>query len=153
MVPILIIKGGYGLTWDTAAGIFADDPYIEVDGCRIYYTIFEGDWEDGRHWTILSHFNAIKKQIWGYAKWNTDENARHIFKGNTAIGRLYSIKGKSGYYNIIKPYISNDCKDYLYTLESIRISGTDYSVEKGFFFITENPVEFFWVGEIFLNVE
>jgi len=152
VLPILIIKGGYGLTWDTAAGIFADNPYIETDDCRIYYTLFEGDWEDGQHWTILSHFKAVEKHIWGCTERNTEEDARHIFNGHTAIGRFYSIKGKNGYCNIIKPYISNDIQADLYTLKSVRISGIEYPVEKGFFFITENPVEFFWVGETFLNV-
>ena len=152
-LPFVMLHGNYGFTWTMAAGIFSDNPYFDTGDCRIYYTVFEGDWEDGRHWYSLSHFKVVERHFWGYTVWDEDASAKHIFDGTTAIGRFYSVKGKNGYYNMICHYIGNQIPEYIATLENIRISGIEYPIEKGFFFITEQPVEFFWVGEKFLNVE
>ena len=39
IVPIQILKGNYGFTPEMAAGLFADNPYIDTGDYRIYYTM------------------------------------------------------------------------------------------------------------------
>lgn len=153
MLPFSIHNGDYGFTWEMAAGVFADETYIDTGDYRIYYHTFEGDWEDGRHWYSLSHFKIIEKHFWGFTVWDEHETAQHVFHGHTAVGRFYSIKGKDGYYNIIYHYVGNQIPDYIVTIESVSINGVEYEVQDGFFFITPEPVEYFEIGDFFLNVE
>jgi len=152
-LPFAIEKGEYGFTWDLAAGLLADDPYIDTGDYRIYYNLIEGDLEDGRHLRGLHLFKVVEKHLWGFTVWDEYESAQHIFNGNTAVGRLYTVKGKNGYYNLIRGYISNQIPDYLWTIESVSILGVEYEVQDGFFFITPEPVRYFIVDDLFLNVE
>ena len=71
-VPVLMLyltfaiqEGYYGFTPDMAAGVFADDEYIDTGDYRIYYFMFEGDWDDGRHWSQLQGFKPVKKNFFG----------------------------------------------------------------------------------------
>ena len=152
-LPFAIQKGKYAFTWEMAAGLFADDPYIDTGDCRIYYNLLEGDWENGRNWQCLHLFRVVEKHLWRFTVWDEHESAQHIFNGNTAVGRLYTVKGKNGYYNLIRSYISNQIPEYLVTVESVRILGVEYEVQDGFFFITPEPVEYFFIEELYLNVE
>ena len=69
------------------------------------------------------------------------------------VGRLYSIEGKNGYYNLLKFNIGGELQDSLLTLQTVSISGVEYPVEQGVFFITPEPVRYFNVGDFFLDVE
>lgn len=153
VLPFAIQSGDYGFTWDMAAGVFANDPYIDTGDYRVYYSVFEGDWEDGRHWYSLSTFRPVEKHIWGFTVSEEDYESDVILYNNTMVGRLYSIKGRYGYYNLIRNSMYNPIPDFILTIESVSISGVEYAVENGFFFITPEPVEYFEIGDIFLNVE
>ena len=147
------LHGRYGYTWNMAAGVFADDAYFDTGDYRIYYHVFEGDWEDGRHWYSLSTFKPVEKHIWGFTVSEEDYESDVILYNCYMVGRLYSIKGKHGYYNVIKNVVGNGVPDFIYTIETVSIQGIEYKVEKGVFFITPEPVEYFMIGEYFLNVE
>ena len=64
-LPFAIHDGGYGFTPDMAAGSYADSEYIDTGDYRIYYFTFEGDFDDGRHWSELQGFKPVKKHFWG----------------------------------------------------------------------------------------
>ena len=153
MLPCAIHDGHYGFTWDMAAGVFADEAYFDTGDYRIYYHVFEGDWEDGRHWYSLSTFKPVEKHIWGFTVSEEDYEADVILYNYQLVGRLYSIKGRNGYYNVIKNVIGSNVPDFIQTIESVSIQGIEYEVQNGVFFITPEPVEYFMIGEYFLNVE
>lgn len=152
-LPFAIQDGSYGFTWDMAAGIFADDTYFDTDDYRIYYHVFEGDWDDGRHWYSLSTFKPVEKHFWGFTVSEEDYESDVILYNYQMVGKLYSIKGKNGYYNMIKNTVGSGVPDFIYTIESISIQGVEYQVQSGVFFITPEPVEYFKIGEHFLHVE
>ncbi len=160
-LPALLQSGRYGFTAEMAAGAFADNPYIDTGDYRIYYSMFEGDWEDGRHWYSLSNFRPVQKHFWGCTVSLEDYEYRIILQNRTMVGKLYTIKGKHGYYNLwmhssvggAYPGIPEE----LLTLTEIRLGWKLYSetypVENGFFFITPTPIDFFVVGDTFYHVE
>lgn len=150
-LPFLIHGRDYGFTPAMAADVSADKPYIDTGDYRIYYGSFEGDWDDGRHWYGLSHFIPVHKHFWGCTVSNEDYESEYIIQDRTVVGLLYSIKGRHGYYNLIKS-LAGENPEYILTLETVSIYGVEYEVQHGFFFITPEPVEFFEVGDVFLNV-
>lgn len=152
-LPFALHEGNYGFTWDMAAGIFADNSYFDTGDYRIYYHVFEGDWEDGRHWYSLSTFRPVEKHLWGFTVSEEDYESDVILYNYQMVGKLYSIKGKNGYYNIIKNVLGSGVPDFICTIESISIQGIEYQVQSGVFFITPEPVEYFKIGEHFLHVE
>ena len=152
-LPFAIHEGNYGLTWDMAAGVFADDTYFDTGDYRIYYHVFEGDWDDGRHWYSLSTFRPVEKHLWGFTVSEEDYESDVILYNSRMVGKLYSIKGKNGYYNVIKNVVGSSVPDFIHTIESVSIQGIEYKVEKGVFFITPEAVEYFKIGDYFLNVE
>jgi len=164
VLPFAIHNGTYGFTPEMAAGGLSDCPYIDTGDYRIYYGIFEGDWEDGRHWSDLSYFRVVKKHFWGCTVVDLDTISRIITKQNYIVGRVYSIKGNDRYYNIIvksKIYHAEkpagpmvwDIPEELVTAESITISGSNYTLEKGFLFTTAEPVKYFKIDEHWYDIE
>ncbi len=153
LLPFLIQSGNWGLTPESAAGIFSEYPYIDTGDCRIYYTVFEGELENGQHWISLSNFRPVRKQLWGWSVSEKDYESSIILHNLEMAGRLYSIKGKNGYYNLIQNVNSNNMRIDMLTLQEVKVNGKLYKVEKGFFFITPEPVEAFWLGEAFMRVE
>lgn len=154
-LPFAIHNGSYGFTPEMAGGVFSehDHPYIDTGDYRIYYSCFEGDLVDGRHWSILSSFRPVEKHFWGCTVSEDDYQRDVILEGRTLVGYFYSIKGKDGYYNLIKGVFDDDNSNYIVTIESVTIDGKAYDVQNGFFFITPEPVEYFQIGDVFLNVE
>ena len=162
--PFAIHNGEYGFTPDMAAGSYADLAYIDTGDYRIYYFTFGGDWENGRHWSDLQGFKPVKKHFWGCAV-SEDDYAYKVFtKDNYVVGRLYTIKGEGGYYNLIDkagiykaeelgtPAIW-DIPSELITATTITISGVKYELQDGFFFITNEPVRYFEIDEEWYDVE
>lgn len=153
ILPFAIHNGSYGFTAEMAAGVFEDDSYIDTGDYRIYYSSFEGDWENGQHWTLLSSFKPVKKHFWGWTVSEEDYQYRVITKNNYVVGRLISIRGRNGYYNIVKASISNNRPTELVTLQTVHFAGQDYDVQNGFFFISQEPVKCFFVGDSYFDVE
>ena len=163
-LPFAIHNGEYGFTPDMAAGSYADGAYIDTDDYRIYYFTFEGDWDDGRHWSDLQGFKPVKKHFWGCTVSEDNYTYKVFTKDNYVVGRLYTIKGEKGYYNLINKaghYTFNeqvsqmiwDIPGELITASSITIDGVEYELEEGFFFITNDPVKYFKIGNEWYDVE
>lgn len=152
-LPLLLASGDYGFTPETLAGPFADNPYIDTGDFRFYYSSFEGDWENGQHWVSLSHFKPVRRHFWGCTTRRSDYEYRIILHNNTMVGKIYSYKGKNGYYNLIMNTPGNQMRTDILTLTQVKVNGELYPVEKGFFFTTPNPVEAFWVKNAFMRVE
>lgn len=121
LLPFAIYNGNYGFTAEMAAGIFADSPYIDTGDYRIYYSTFEGDQEDGRHWCSLATFKPVQKHFWGCTVSEEDYEYDTILQDGVFVGILYSIKGQNGYYNLIMSSPEIDAPDYIFTLETISI--------------------------------
>ena len=163
-LPFAIHKGEYGFTTDMAAGSYDDEAYIDTGDYRIYYFTFGGDWENGRHWSDLQGFKPVKKHFWGCTV-SEDDYAYKVFtKDNYVVGRLYTIKGEGGYYNLIDKsgiYKAEEpgtpaiwvIPSELITATTITISGVEYELQEGFFFITSEPVRYFEIGEEWYDIE
>ena len=163
-LPLAIHNGEYGFTPDMAAGSYSGSEYIDIGDYRIYYFTFEGDFEDGRHWSDLQGFRPVKKHLWGCTVSEDDYTYKVFTKDNYVVGRLYTIKGENGYYNLISkaghykveeygtPPIW-DIPDKLITATAITISGVEYELQEGFFFITNEPVRYFEIGDEWYDVE
>jgi len=163
ILPFAIHNGRYGFTPDMAAGGYYDREYIDTGDCRIYYFTFEGDWEDGRHWSDLQGWKIVEKHFWGCTVDYDSVQMHVITKDNYVVGQIYSIKGKNGYYNLInkaghykveKPGdpATWDIPAELIFTESITISGEEYELQDGFFFVTQEPVEWFKIGDVWYDV-
>lgn len=163
-LPFAIYKGEYGFTTDMAAGSYADEAYIDTGDYRIYYFTFGGDWDDERHWSDLQGFRPVKKHFFGCTVSEYDYAYKVFTKDNYVVGRLYTIKGENGYYNLIDkagiykaeepgtPAIW-DIPSELITATTITISGVEYELKEGFFFITNEPVKYFEIGDEWYDVE
>jgi len=163
-LPFAIHNGKYGFTPDMVAGSYADEAYIDTGDYRIYYFTFGGDWENGKHWSDLQGFRPVKKHFWGCTVSEGDYAYKVFTKDNYVVGRLYTIKGEGGYYNLIDkaglykaeeqgtPAIW-DIPEELITATTITISGVEYELQEGFFFITNEPVRYFKIGDEWYNVE
>ena len=158
VLPFAIHNGRYGFTPDMAAGAYSNESYIDTGDCRIYYFTFEGDWEDGRHWSDLQGWKIVEKHFWGCTVDYDSVQMYVITKDNYVVGQIYSIKGKNGYYNLLnkaghykaetpgEPVIW-DIPSELICATSITISGVEYKLQGGFFFITQDPVDWFKIGD------
>jgi len=163
-LPFAIHNGEYGFTPDMAAGSYADRAYIDTGDYRIYYFTFGGDWEDGRNWSDLQGFRPVKKHFWGCTVSEDSYTYKVFTKGNYVVGRLYTIKGENGYYNLIDKAGHYAVKEYgtpmiwdipgeLITATAITIAGVEYELQEGFFFITNDPVKHFKIGDEWYDVE
>ncbi|MBE6645116.1 MAG: helix-turn-helix transcriptional regulator [Ruminococcaceae bacterium] len=163
-LPFAIHNGKYGFTPDMAAGSYADDAYIDTGDYRIYYFTFEGDFDDGRHWSDLQGFRPVKKHFWGCTVSEDDYTYKVFTKSNCVAGRLYTIKGENGYYNLIKKaghYKADDNRTSmiwdippeLITATAVMIAGEEHELQGGFFFITNEPVKYFKIGDEWYDVE
>ena len=153
ILPFALHKGNYGFTPEMAAGVFADDAYFDTGDYRIYYSLFDGEWEDGRHWYLLSSFRPVKKHLWGCTVREEDYASDILLHNLYMVGRIYSIAGKNGYYNLLSFSTGTELRDALVTVQTISIGGVEYPVEQGVFFVTPEPVDYFKIGDIFLDVE
>lgn len=158
-----IHNGRYGFTPDMAAGAYSDRKYIDTGDCRIYYFTFEGDLENGCHWSDLQGWKIVEKHFWGCTVDYDSVQMHVITKDNYVVGQIYSVKGKNGYYNLLnkaghyrietegEPAIWDIPEELIYA-SSITISGTEYELQDGFFFVTQAPVEWFKIGDIWYDV-
>lgn len=163
ILPFAIHSGRYGFTPDMAAGVYADQEFIDTGDYRLYYFTFEGDWEDGRHWSDLQGWKLVEKHFWGCTVPYDSVQTRVITKNNYVVGQLHSIPGKHGYYHWINKSghykiemqgdsLLWDIPEELICATSVTISGEEYILQDGFFFITQKSVEWFKIGNEWYNV-
>lgn len=165
ILPFAIHNGSYGFTPEMAAGVYGDNDYIDTGDYRIYFSQFEGDLGDGRSWSMLQGWRPVRKHFWGCTVSEADYAYRVITKDNYVVGRIYSIPGKDGYYNLIRKAgiykasenagdaMTWEIPEELITATAVSINGDVYALEHGFFFITSEPVEYFKIGDSWYDVE
>ena len=165
ILPFAIQQGNYGITAEMAAGSYADRAYIDTGDYRIYYFQFEGDTDDGLRWSSLQGWRPVEKHVWGFTVSEEDYDYQIITKNNYVVARLYSIRGEHGYYNILAksmlykaPEEPSDGMTWeipmeLITASAITIGGAQYELQEGFFFITQEPVRYFRIGDAWYEVE
>ena len=163
-LSVAIHNGEYGFTSEMAAGSYGNREYIDTCDYRIYYFTFGSDLEDGSYWSDLQGFKPVQKRLCGWTVSEDDYSYKVFTKDNYVVGRLYTIKGERAYYNIIDkagiykvdepgtPAIW-DIPDELITATTITISGVEYELQNGFFFITNEPVRYFEIGDEWYDVE
>lgn len=164
ILPFAIHSGRYGFTPDMVAGSYADREYIDTGDYRIYYFTFEGnDLVTDQYWSDLQGWKIVEKHFWGCTLGYKNAQMRVITKDNYVVGQIYSVKGKNGYYNLLnkaghykvetpgEPMIW-DIPAELICAKSITISGVEYELQNGFFFITQEPVEWFKIGDVWYDV-
>ena len=109
-------------------------------------------------------FRSVKKHIWGCTVSADDYTYKVFTKDNYVVGRLYTIQGANGYYNLIAKAGNYRAEEHgapmiwdipyeLITATVITISGVEYELREGFFFITNEPVRYFKIGEEWYDVE
>ena len=164
ILPFAIHSGNYGFTAEMAAGSYADRDYIDTGDYRIYYFTFSGEFEDGRSWSQLQGFRPVEKHLWGFTVSEEDYTSTVFTKDNYVAGILYTIKGKNRYYHLLSKtgrYVVQDqgsstvwdIPGELITATSVTIGGTEYELREGFFFVTQEPVRYFKIGDEWYDVE
>ncbi len=162
--PFAIYNGDFFFTPDMAAKSYAGEEYIDTGDYQIYYFTFEGVLDDGSLWSDLQGFRPVKKHFWGCTVSEDDYTYKVFTKDNYVVGRLYTIKGDNGYYNLIDKAGHYKVEEYgnpmiwdipyeLITATAITISGVEYELQEGFFFITDEPVKYFKISDEWYDVE
>ena len=164
ILPVAIQNGSYGFTPAMAAGSYADREYIDTGDYRIYYFTFEGnDLVTGKYWSDLQGWWPVQKHLWGCTVDHDKAQMSVVTKDNYVVGRIYTIKGRHGYYNLLRkakiykvdtpgePMIWN-IPEELICATSVTISGVTYELQDGFFFITQEPVRWFEIGDNWYDV-
>lgn len=159
LLPIAFMSGDYGFTSKMAAVNFADDFCISLSDYDIYwYTITEPE-----KYTCIDGFRPVKKTFYGYVVDERDYNYKKVYCNGENVAILYSIEGKNGYYNILKKtctlveFMGDSAKTTmfgpLFVIDTILIENEEYEVQYNSFFITEEPVTEFSIGENVFFVE
>lgn len=156
VLPILL-SGNYGFTSKMAAGEYAKYQCIELGDYDIYwYTITEPE-----EMACIDGFRPVKKAFIGYTV--EDYSYKQVYCNGEVVAIIYSIKGENRYYNILKKtYTVNEVKgDYadtmmfgpLMRIDKLKIEENEYEVKYNSFFITDEPVTEFYIGNNYFIVE
>lgn len=175
LIPAVLVWGqeaGYGVTPEMAAGYTSSDEplYIDTGDYRIFYFGWPQYDETGDRsvdYFTLQGIRPIKKHFWGHTR--AKNQAYKVFDGDKCVAALHTVKGKNGYYNFLKFYYIDDWSyaEYLLGLDQVYVNGHDNpavdgfeleagescEVQKGFFFVSSEQVECFYIGEQYLYVD
>lgn len=149
LLPFAIMSGRYGLFPEMAAGVFEDNPYIKTKDYIIYYNtpilILDGEKVE-----TIEYFRPVKKIFLGYYVFEEDYRYRELksYPEGKVVGYIYSLKGRHGYYHIVKRIFTSMEELYLpIEMDEVTVDGEVYAVQCNSFFMTEEPLERFSVGE------
>jgi len=144
-----IMSGKYGLFPEMAAGEFKDNPCIKTKDYIIYYNtpilIV-----DGEKIETIEYFLPVKKILFGYYVFDEDYRYRELksYPEGKVVGYIYSLKGRHGYYHILKKKLSSTEEMYLpLEMDEVTVDGETYPVQCNSFFVTEEPLHRFSVGD------
>lgn len=172
ILPFWIEKVGYGVTPEMAAGYASSDEplYIDTGDYRIFYFGWpqtDKNGQDSLEYLSVQGIRPIKKHFWGYTR--AKIKAYMVFDGDDRVAVLHTVKGKNGYYNFLKFYYCDgwSCPEYLLGINQVYVNGFDdplvdgfeletgesCEVQKGFFFVSSEQVEWFYIGEQYLYVD
>lgn len=156
-LPILIIRGNWGITSLMAAGeACKDNVCIKTDNYHIY---LDTDGVNFGYGDTISGFTPVRKKFYG---WVVNEKAYsyrtvYLFEGKEKLGILYSFKDKNGYHNIFKRVIYAGYHEYpeciMQEVSSITIKDKTYEVQYNGYFFTEERVDSFTINGSFAFVD
>lgn len=182
ILPFWIKETGYGLTPEMSAGEYMrGEEYFDTGDYRIYYSTWPLADENGEDFTdyyIFGGCRPIKKHFWGYTRDHCDSYM--VFIDNKYVAMLHTIKGENGYYNFIN-YSFYDVGDFqtrftikdegfderIFSIDQVYVNGIDSpltdefdleygevcEVQKGFFFVSSEQVQSFYIGDVQFNVD
>ena len=147
-ISILCLSENYGFTSKIAAGSFAYNECIHLEDYDIYwYTIMAEE-----EYVSIDGFRPVKRNLYGYTVNEKDYRYREIYCNGEYVGIFYSIEGENGYYNIIKKNL-NRYPQSLLKFDEIEVEGIKYEVLVNSFFVTQEPVKEFKIGEDIFIIE
>lgn len=148
VISVLCLSEDYGFTSKIAAGSYAYKECIHLEDYDIYwYTIMAEE-----EYASIDGFRPVKRNFYGYTVNEEDYRYRDIYCNGQYVGIFYSIEGENGYYNIIKKNLNLYPKSML-QFDEVEMEGMKYEVLINSFFITEQPVKEFRIGEDIFVVE
>lgn len=148
LLPIMMMSGKYGLFPEMAAGSFSDNPFIQTKDYRIYYGSADLILQEGGTERKIEHidfFRPVKRTWFGWYVYEEDYQYRQIFSEGKEIGIIYSLKGRNGYYHIIRMSYDQVTTDF-FEFDSLSVDGEEYSVQLNSFLETENPLKYFEIN-------
>ena len=161
ILSVAISSGNYGFTSQMAAGKhYQDESCISLDDYDIYwYTITEPE-----EYARIDGFRPVKKMFYGYVVDEADYKYKEVYCDGEKVALLYSIEGKAGYYNILRHvgtiigWEENGSLGVsyfapLWLISQMQINGKTYEVQYNSFFITEEPVTEFSIGEYDFEIQ
>ena len=156
LLVISVMCKSYGLTSKMAAGkVFADNPCIHTDDYDIYYGTMDILWNEGQadesNGKHIYTFRPVRKLFIGYGVFEEDYAYREIHSGNDFVGRLYSIKGKNCYYNILTRNAHIIPTDLIF-FDTITVNGMEYDVTLNSYFVTDEIPRTIIVGETEITI-
>ena len=174
ILPFWIKETRYGFTPEMSAGEYIrDNEYFDTGDYRIYYSTWPMVDENGEEFTdycIFSGCSPIKKHFWGCTRGKCDSYI--VFHDNKKVALLHTIKGENGYYNFIHYTFYNaghyqtrfdiydvGCDESILSIDRVYVngyggqSGEECEVQKGFFFISSEPVTRLHIGGIKLDID
>ncbi len=151
LLVISVMCKSYGLTSKMAADrFFADDPFIDTGDYHIYYGTMDVLWNEGQvdesNGEHISSFRPVRKLFIGYGVFEEDYAYREIYSGEDFVGRLYSIKGENGYYNILTRNAHVIPADIVF-FDTITVNGIEYDVTLNSYFATDEIPQTIVVGD------
>lgn len=153
LIMVDVFSSSYGLTSKMAANSFADYSCIHTGDYDIYYTT---DWE-GEASEHIWLFRPVKKLLIGYKVFEEDYEYKYLYdenydgNPNHIVGLIYSIRGKNGYYNIIRKTLPK-FPTYLLTFDTVTINGNVYPVTLNSYFVSDEPITELMIGDTILTV-
>lgn len=109
------------------------------------------------YYQCISSIKPVKKMPIGYALFEEDTQYRNVYdKDGEWRAIFYSIKGDDGYYNFFTRVwvIGGDevSPAYFYGIDTVTVNGKSYDVKLNSFFISDEPVEKFYIGDVELII-
>ena len=151
LLVISVMCKSYGLTSKMAAGrVFADNLCIDTGDYLIYYGTMDVLWNEGQvdesNGEHITSFRPVRKLFIGYGVFEEDYAYREIYCGEDFVGRLYSIKGENGYYNILTRNANILPTDLIF-IDTIKVNGIEYDVTLNSYFVTDEMPQTIIVGD------
>lgn len=134
---------------------------IKTSDYDIYYSLLpfaeETTDSDYKYYQSIRSIRPIKKMPVGYALFEEDMQYSYVYdKDGEERAIFYSIEGDDGYYNFFTRVMVIGGKEespaYFYGVDTVTVNGKSYDVTLNSFFISDEPVEKFYIGDIELIV-
>ena len=144
-----VFSDTYGLFPSLAAGAFSDNEYYDCGDYIIYYDTMTFIDQNKEEHEVIHAFRPLRKILIGYKLYDEDYYYREVLLADTheKVGRIYSIKGNNGYYNLIFCRSINAPSTELIIYDELQLGEESYAVEHSAYFVSEIcPTGFIYIG-------